>query len=271
MKTSGQKERFVCFKRWSRDNYAVFASLHRYCKIGVLSVGMSIILHATAMAEEDLVDSTAVFKTMAIESVGVVGNKVNPTRSAMSQTTLFNRDRGAAAPVQTIESALRLSPAVDVRERGGKSVQADISIRGGSFDQTMVMLNGIDFTDARTGHQTHALPVDVDCVAGVELIDGVAGVGAYAGAVNVRTVPLRPTYLRLEAVGGQYGYAYGNLSGAVTEGRFTLFAAGSYRQSDGYIHNTDFTKSSAFLRMTYDDVRGGLFDVQAGYPSRAFG
>lgn len=270
MKTARQ-ERYVCFKRWLRANYAVFASLYRYWKIGVLSVGMSIILHATAMAEEDLTDSTAVFKTLEIESVGVVGSKVNPTRSAMSQTSLFDRNRGAAAPVQTIESALRLSPAADVRERGGKSVQTDISIRGGSFDQTMVMLNGIDFTDARTGHQTHSLPVDVDCVAGVELIDGVAGVGAYAGAVNVRTAPLRPTYLRLEAVGGEHGYAYGNVSGAITEGRFNLFAAGSYRQSDGYIHNTDFRNWNGFLRMTCDAGRGGFFDVQTGYQNRAFG
>ena len=45
----------------------------------------------------------------------------------------------------------------------------------------MVLLNGIDFTDARTGHQSHALPVDLDCISAVELIDGVPGVGAYAG------------------------------------------------------------------------------------------
>ena len=54
----------------------------------------------------------------------------------------------------------------------------------------MVLLNGIDFTDARTGHQSHALPVDLDCISAVELIDGVPGVGAYAGAVNIRTAPL---------------------------------------------------------------------------------
>lgn len=65
-------------------------------------------------------------------------------------------------------------------------------IRGGSFDQTMVMLNGINFTDARTGHQSHSLPIDIDCIAGIDLIDGVSGVGAYAGALNIRTMPLNP-------------------------------------------------------------------------------
>lgn len=86
-------------------------------------------------------------------------------------------------------------------------------IRGGSFDQTMVMLNGINFTDARTGHQSHSLPIDIDCIAGIDLIDGVSGVGAYAGALNIRTMPLKSRYLRIEAAGGDDGYAYGNLSG----------------------------------------------------------
>lgn len=95
-------------------------------------------------------------------------------------------------------------------------------IRGGSFDQTMVMLNGINFTDARTGHQSHSLPIDIDCIAGIDLIDGVSGVGAYAGALNIRTMPLKSRYLRIEAAGGDDGYAYGNLSGAVTKGRFSL-------------------------------------------------
>lgn len=99
-------------------------------------------------------------------------------------------------------------------------------IRGGSFDQTMVMLNGINFTDARTGHQSHSLPIDIDCIAGIDLIDGVSGVGAYAGALNIRTMPLKSRYLRIEAAGGDDGYAYGNLSGAVTKGRFSLLPPG---------------------------------------------
>ena len=260
----------TCFRRWKRHNYAAFESLHRTVKIGVLSVAMSIILHTTAAADNYGADST-VYRSFAIDGVGVVTDRQTPTRSAASQTQLFNRDRVAAAPAQTLESVMRNSPAIDVRERGGKSVQADISIRGGSFDQTMVLLNGIDFTDARTGHQSHSLPVDVECVGEMALIDGVSGVGAYSGAVDIRTRPLMPQYLRIEGSGGQHGYAYGSLSGAVTKERFSLLAAGSYRRSDGYIHNTDFANWNGFVRANYDSERAGFFDLQAGYQNRAFG
>lgn len=266
-----QTNRIPCFRRWSRKGWSVFASLHRPVTIGVLSATMSILLPATQGASAQNADTAAVLRTLRIDEVGISGSRTAPARTAQSQTPLFDRKAQAAAPLQTLEAALRLTPSVDIRERGGKGTQADISIRGGSFDQTMVLLNGIDFTDARTGHQSHALPVDIDCISAVELLDGVAGIGAYAGAVNIRTAPLRPTYLRFEGAGGQHGYAYANLSGAVTKDHFSLLAAGSFRRSDGYMHNTDFTSYNAFLRATYDAPQTGFWDFQAGYQNRAFG
>lgn len=263
--------RIPCFRRWNRKGWSVFASLHRRVTIGVLSVGMSILLLATQGASAQNADTAAVLRTMRIDEVGITGSQSSPTRNALSQTPLFDRKAQAAAPLQTLEAALRLAPSVDIRERGGRGAQADISIRGGSFDQTMVLLNGIDFTDARTGHQSHALPVDLDCISSVELVDGLPGVGAYAGAVNIRTAPLRPTYLRFEGAGGQQGYAYANLSGAVTAKRFSVLGAASYRRSDGYRHNTDFDNTNAFVRATYDAVRAGFFDFQAGWQRRSFG
>jgi len=266
------KEQIRCFSRWLRRGYAVFASLHREVKIGVLSATMSILLPVTVLqARTAAIDSLATEREMQIESVGVTASKANPTRSTMSQTTLYDRKTDAAAPLQSFEAALRLMPSVDIRERGGRSSQADIAVRGGSFDQTMVMLNGINFTDARTGHQNHGLPIDMEAVAGMELIDGVAGAGAYAGAVNIRTQPLFDRYARAEVTAGQYGYLYTGLSGAFTTNRLTLFAAGSYRTSDGYRHNTDFRNYNAYVRMTFDSPRAGYFDFQAGGQGRRFG
>ncbi len=200
-------EQIFCFKRWNRKGWSAFASFHRLVMIGVLSVVMSMLLLATQRASAQPADTTVVLRELRIAEVGISGRRSAAVRNVVSQTPLFDRKAQAAAPYQTLESALRTAPSVDIRERGGKGTQADISIRGGSFDQTMVLLNGIDFTDARTGHQSHSLPVDLDCISGIELLDGIPGVGAYAGAVNIRTAPLAARYLRFEGVGGQYGYA----------------------------------------------------------------
>ncbi len=259
------------FKRWSRKSYAAFASIGRHVTIGVLPVTMSIVLLATKTSSAQTPDSLSQEKILHIDEVMVTGYKSSPVRSVMTQTTLFDRDVAAARPLQSVESALRLVPSIDIRERGGKAVQADISVRGGSFDQTQVMLNGINFTDARTGHQSHSLPIDIESIRSVELIEDVAGVGAYAGAVNITTAPLHPRYLRFEGTGGSYGSAYGSLSGAVTSAGFRLMGAASYRRSDGYRYNTDFDNTNAYLRATYDSDKAGIFDFQAGYQLRSFG
>ncbi len=271
MKKIHRQESIVCFKRWNRKGYSAFRTMNCGVKIGVLSVGMSIISLAKSEAFAAPVDSLSINKTVNLDEVGITLSKESPTRSAMAQTPIFNRATEGAAPLQTLESALRLSPSIDVRERGGKGVQSDLSIRGGSFDQTMVMLNGINFTDARTGHQTHSLPIDIESVAGIELIDGISGVGAYAGAINFRTAPLQPNYIRLDHSSGDYGYNYTNLSGGYTSGRFTLFAVGSRRHSDGYIESTQFDNYNAYARATYDGEDLGFFDAQAGFQNRDFG
>ncbi|MFR9651758.1 MAG: TonB-dependent receptor [Rikenellaceae bacterium] len=272
MKKKRTTETLLCFKRWSRKGYSSFASMHRLVTIGVLTVNMSIIsLSASTKTSPSSADSLIMRNDMELDSVQVVHKRSNPTRSEMVATPIYNRSTEVAAPIQTLESALRQSTSIDVKERGAKGMQADISIRGGSFDQTQVMLNGINFTDARTGHQTHSLPIDIESVAGIELIDGVMGVGAYAGAINIRTAPLYDNYLRVDMGGGQYGYGYANLSGAVTKERLNIYTALSYKRSDGYTYNTDFENYNAFIRATYDSKKIGFFDVQAGYQHRAFG
>ncbi|MFR9634648.1 MAG: TonB-dependent receptor plug domain-containing protein, partial [Rikenellaceae bacterium] len=266
MKKIHRTESVACFRRWSRKGYSAFASLHRHVTIGVLWFGMTLISLDANTAYASPADTTALLRVVELRDVGVTHTKVNPTRSAMLSTPIFNRSVETIAPIQTLESALRLSPSVDVRERSGKGTQADISIRGGSFDQTQVMLNGINFTDARTGHQTHSLPIDIESVSGIELIDGVSGVGAYAGAINIRTTPIKAEdYIKVDLSGGQHGYGYANISGGVSKGNLTLFGAGSYRKSDGYTYNTGFKNWNGYLRSTYDSERWGFFDAQVGY------
>ena len=95
--------------------------------------------------------------------------------------------------------------------------------------------------------------------------------GAYAGAVDIRTAPLYPRYISVEASGGAYGYCYGSLAGGYTTDRLSLLVTGSARRSGGYTHNTDFMNYNGYARLSYSSPKAGLFDIQAGYQNRAFG
>jgi iron complex outermembrane receptor protein len=291
MKNNSQQQAIWCFRHWSRKPWAAFSGMCRF-KYGHLSVAMSIILLATDIAGAQTVgeDSLAQYRTLHLDAVQVSARQSQnrfgqAADNAQLSQTRFLVDQKGFAPVASAEAVLRLVPAVDIRERGGRSTQADIAIRGGSFDQTMVMLNGIDFSDARTGHQSHALPVDLDLVSDIAVLEGAARPGALAGAVDFRTAPLYSRYLRARLEGGAWGYGYANLSGAWSGNvgsrasragggrpdRLTVLGAVSYRRSDGYRYNTDFWNLNAYSRVIYKSRRAGEFDIQGGFQRREWG
>lgn len=246
--------------------------MHIEVKICVLSVSMSIISSAV-MTGRDKTDTVPAdtAKTEVLKQSQVHAGRAVPARNITPLVKLYSRTDLPAAPRSSYESVLRMLPSVDVRERGAKSAQVDIALRGGTADQTMIMLNGIDFTDARTGHQSHSLPIDLESVSGMSLLEGVPGAGALNGAIDISTAPLYSRYLRSEISAGQYGYYYGNLSGAYTFENADIFASASVRNSDGYQKNTDFRNYNAYFRSRISSDKAGSFDFQLGGQSRKFG
>ena len=191
-------------------------------------------------------------KVYRLKDVVITTERSNPTKGTISPIAVFNRGKIESSPLQTIEGALKSSPSIDLRERGSMGMQADISVYGGTSDQSMVMLNGVNFTDVRTGHQSHSLPVDIEGVSGIDIISGIPGPGAFSGAVNIMTVPEYNNYVKANFSAGEHGYLYGNLSGAITKSNANLMIIGSLRHSDGYTSNTDFDNQNLYARMMID-------------------
>ena len=75
-------------------------------------------------------------------------------------------------PVQNVDELLESVAGIDIRQRGVGGTQSDISIRGGSFDQVLVLLNGVNITDPQTGHYNLDVPVELSDVVRVELLQG---------------------------------------------------------------------------------------------------
>ena len=272
MKKNIKKEKPFVFKRWSRKGWGVLASLHRHTTIGTLSVSMSIVLLSTNIATAQTGNRNPEDSLkFVLQQATVDASRPPGQRSLGNISPVYSRLSGTVAPMGTIESILRFNPSIDIRERGGFASQADIHLRGGSPDQTQVMLNGIDFTDARTGHQSHGLPIDIETIGTIDFIEDICGIGAYAGAVNFRTMPLALNYLRMEGYGGSYGYAGASVSGGTQKGGVSFLGSASYRRSDGYRHNTDFDNTNAYARLIYTNSRLGTFDAQGGYQHRQFG
>jgi iron complex outermembrane recepter protein len=77
-----------------------------------------------------------------------------------------------------LAAVLQLDPALDLRQRGPGGVQADVSIRGASYSQTLVLWNGRRMNDSQSAHHNLDLPVPLESVAAVEVLRG-AGSSLY--------------------------------------------------------------------------------------------
>lgn len=128
----------------------------------------------------------------SIDSVAVTASRVPVALHASARTvTLLDSAAIAAAPVQTVNDLLKYSAGVDVRQRGAFGMQTDVSIRGGTYNQVAVLLNGINITDPQTGHNSFDFPVILSDIDHIEILEGPAarvyGTSAMMGAINIVT------------------------------------------------------------------------------------
>jgi len=213
--------------------------------------------------------------TLEIEELTIISQRVPKVYSRLTRLiTVLPSTEINAMPAQNYAELLESLPNVDIRQRGAPGVQADINLSGGSFDQSLILLNGIPMNDPQSGHHSFNLPVAFEAVNRIEILNGsggrVLGPNAFSGAVNFIAGTDKRSYLSANISGGQYGYFKTGISGSVYTGKFQSFAAVSTGSSSGYIENTDYRTTNyyyhgaAFLNNTN-------IELQAGYQDKSFG
>lgn len=178
------------------------------------------------------------------------------------------------APVKTLDGILQYALNVDVRSRAPLGVQADVGIRGGHFDQTLVLVDGVKFNDPQTGHHTLNLPVPIDLIEKIEILQGgdsrVYGPSAFSGVINILTKKALPSQARLGLVGGQHGLFQGNFALAHAGRNANALLAAEKIRSDGYARNTAFDRHNFYGRAAVEWNKTTL-SAQAGYLDNRFG
>ena len=267
------RRQVLVFRHFGNKGYSLFACLGREVVCSVLSVATLTYASAESVATDPVVtDSTATTtaREMMLEEVGVTGSRAPLTRSqAARMVTVLERADIQQAPVQSVNDLLKYAVGVDVRQRGPIGAQTDISIRGGTQDQIILLLNGINICDPQTGHNAMDLPIDLSEIVRIEVLEGPAGriygTSSLVGAINIVTVEKGQEAgktgrdICLHTEGGSYGY--GNVGGRIKlyTGRFQNSVSANYSRSDGYSRsaagslNTDFSGAKAFYQGQYED------------------
>lgn len=268
----------VTFRKWGRKGYSVFSSLHKIVRIAVLSTSY-LLFAIPASAEKNRMDSPndTIKPVREVEMEEVVVSAQRAPQS-FSQTArivqVLTKDALEKAPVRDLQDLLKFASGVDVRQRSPNGVQADISIRGSSFDQVLILLNGIPLNDPQTGHHNLNLPVSYDAIERIEILEGPAsrlfGPNAFSGAINIITGKQTKNSFAGRLGAGQYGLLETSLSQVLKTGLLTSNFTADFKRSDGALPNTDFKIGNAYYHGNLA-LPDGNVDFQAGYADRGFG
>jgi iron complex outermembrane receptor protein len=240
-------------------------------KRGILFLAL---LSSAAMA-------SAQSRTENLDSITVTATRVPMAlHSSARIVTLLDSVTIASAPAETVNDLLKYALGVDVRQRGAMGMQTDISIRGGTFDQVAVLLDGINITDPQTGHNSFDFPVNICDIERIEVLEGPAarvyGTSSLLGAVNIVTRKESGHAATASLEGGSFR-SFGAIASTEIrhKGGFNSVSAG-YQRSDGFSRNAagglngDFGAVKAFWHGGHDFGRRNL-SWQAGVSNKDFG
>ena len=269
------KRRVLVFHQFKNKGWALFGCLGREVVCSVLSVATLTYASAESVSTKPVVTDSAAVSTpreLLLDEVSVTGSRAPLTRSqAARMVTVLERADIQQAPVQSINDLLKLAVGIDVRQRSPIGAQTDISIRGGTQEQIIVLLNGINICDPQTGHNTLDLPCQLSDILRIEVLEGPAariyGTSSLVGAINIVTKvdpspasPKGEELLLLCAEGGSHGYA--NAAARILlppyrEGWGGSSLSASYTRSDGWSRaangtlNSDYSGTKAFYQGNY--------------------
>ncbi|MFT6700060.1 MAG: vitamin B12 transporter [Porticoccaceae bacterium] len=163
---------------------------------------------------------------------------------------------------------------VDIRRRGTAGSQADLHIRGGGFDQTLLLIDGIKMDDSQTGHHTMNAALPIEVIERIEIIKGPAarvfGQNAFTGAINIVTKKKLSNTLSANIETGSFG----QLNGSVTVGEefenSSIIAHVGVLTSDGYRTNSDYENKNYLLKGIFNKKKQPI-EVIATFFDKKFG
>jgi iron complex outermembrane receptor protein len=187
---------------------------------------------------------------------------------------ILDKETIANTPVRSIEGLLMSGLGGDVRRRGPSGVQADIGIRGGSFQQTLILIDGIRTNDPQTGHHNLDLPVTLADVSRIEILKGpgakLYGPNAMNGVINIITERASANRLHVETAAGRFGLFERLMALSYSHGVVSHRLSLNRRNSTGYRDNTEFD----ITNVSYNsNIRtgSGYISLFGGYGEKQFG
>jgi iron complex outermembrane receptor protein len=169
---------------------------------------------------------------------------------------------------------LQLDPSIDLQERAPDGVQADLTIRGSTFEQTLVLLNGLRMDDVQTSHHDLDLPLPTGALARIEVLPGAGstlyGSDAMAGTVNFITGPPQYSEAQAGAAIGNFGINQETFSAGFVASRLDEELDMARDFSTGFMPDRDYRSLTIFSNSGAQTALGRSL-IMLGLGDKPFG
>jgi vitamin B12 transporter len=214
-------------------------------------------------------------KTQELDSIVINSTRISlPFKENSRTINIITAKDIKNSAATNVADLLQQVTGVDVRRRGTGGGQSDLYIRGGGFDQTLLLIDGIKMDDAQTGHHTMNAALPIEVIERIEIIKGPAarifGQNAFTGAINIVTKKRLNNKVSINVEAGSFG----QLNGSVTLGKETenssIIAHVGALTSDGYRNNSDYNNQNYFLKGIFNKKKQPI-EVIATFFDKKFG
>jgi len=215
-------------------------------------------------------------KQISLEEVTVVSSpRIELELFESSKTVqVVSKEEIINSPANNVAELLQQVAGIDIRRRGTSGMQADLYIRGGGFDQTLLLIDGIKVEDPQTGHHTMNMALPIEVIERIEIIKGAAsriyGQNAFTGAINIITSKVAEDIVSIKLEAGSYEQQNASVTiSKKIQDQSVLFHY-SNNSSEGHKYNTDYKNENYFLKNSFQ-IKGQLIDMISSFNERKFG
>lgn len=177
----------------------------------------------------------------ALDTVRVTVSSRTPAAAQTRSVRVITRQEIERSPARNVAELLATALGMDVQMRSPAS--ADLSIRGSSLEQVLVLVDGQRMTDQQSGHFDLDLAVPLDVIDHVEVLRGpgstLYGPAAVGGVIDIVTRP-DVGWSRADVHAGSFGTVGASAAGAGRVAGLSTRAGLAVERSDGHRDDTDY-------------------------------
>lgn len=217
-------------------------------------------------------------KTYKIKEIEVTDSRSGLNINDLGkQVEIITQEEISKMPVSSVDELLRYMPGIEIQSRGMFGTQADISMRGGTYNQTLILLDGVRIGDPMTGHFNSNLPISLSAIRRIEVIKGssssIYGADAVGGVINIVTYGMNNfDDLKTPEIYSNFTYQDTSSNGrkqtllGLTVGDYSTYQLTAFLPvvNENLYYDVNYTYSGSYGYPAFNNTHNYGFDIHTG-------